>query len=452
MKQFVYSFFALTLASIIGCTTPSVKHPTVSSIAGSPLLPADILEKKIQYIIDLQEQKQLSEEDREIASQLLESYRLLQEMSSNIPTKNDYHMSVQSLYAALSAIDQRYFSWVQGKDRAYWKPLSLYSTEKDRISDLYLSQDFKGVISYCLQLRKDFGPDALTPEVALVFALALANEGMTEEAIKIGEDIVHALETSPDLIQFMVHIAEWHLSLGQREAALDIYEKLTDKLDRRMAFVDGLKYKISEAEKGPVVIEHTPTIKLPAEKQPHPELESLIEVLRQVDTLIEQRAYDDARLLLIRYGIRVDEGPEMETISQALEDVELAKEKYEKEAISREVTAKKARDLIESEHFEEAIAEIDTLQQTQEVGAALEALKEQAKEDYINHERYRAAKLFSKAEKVQDPYKKREYLLSAKEILDSLISEYHSSPLHEKLVSYLEIVTEALDELQGFVE
>jgi transcriptional regulator NrdR family protein len=132
--------------------------------------------------------------------------------------------------------------------------------------------------------------------------------------------------------------------------------------------------------------------------------------------------------------------------------VELAKEKYEKEEISRGVTAKKAKDLIESEHFKEAIAEIEALQQTQEIGVTSEALKEQAIENLINRERNRAAKLFLKAKHVHDPSKKKEYLLSAKEILNGLISEYPSSPLHEKLVSNLDRVSEALDELQGSVE
>jgi outer membrane protein assembly factor BamD (BamD/ComL family) len=113
----------------------------------------------------------------------------------------------------------------------------------------------------------------------------------------------------------------------------------------------------------------------------------------------------------------------------------------------REEALKKARELIESEKFEEAISELESLEVNQDNSREVRELKEQAIEGLINRERNRAAKIFLAAKNTSDPRKKEEYLKSCYDILNNLLEKYPSSPLREKLKSHIKKVSEELDRL-----
>ena len=127
------------------------------------------------------------------------------------------------------------------------------------------------------------------------------------------------------------------------------------------------------------------------------------------------------------------------------------KEKFEKEKRSKDTyikeTIETAKNLIEGESFEDAIAKIDELQDLRGPSSESIALKNQAIEKLINRERNRAAKLFLAAKKTQDRAKKEEYLLSSYKILKAIIDKYPSSPLNNKLKSHIKTLTKEMERL-----
>ena len=145
--------------------------------------------------------------------------------------------------------------------------------------------------------------------------------------------------------------------------------------------------------------------------------------------------------MLIEHRIRLEEGPEVKMIDEALRGVEIAEKNYEEEKRTGDTyvneTIETARDLIEQENFEEAIAKIEELQDLRGTDSASMALKNQAIEKLINRERNRAAKLFLAAKKRQDRTKKEEYLLSSYKLLNAIIEKFPSSPLNNKIKSHI---------------
>ncbi|MCD4715742.1 MAG: hypothetical protein K8R45_03250, partial [Desulfobacterales bacterium] len=136
---------------------------------------------------------------------------------------------------------------------------------------------------------------------------------------------------------------------------------------------------------------------------------------------------------------------------EALKEIEIAEERFEKEKRSEDTyineTIETAKKLIEEESFEEAIVKIDEFQDLRGPGSESMALKNQAIEKLINRERNRAAKLFLAAKKTQDRAKKEEYLLSSYKLLKLIIDKYPSSPLNNKLKSHIKTLTEEMERL-----
>jgi hypothetical protein len=274
---------------------------------------------------------------------------------------------------------------------------------------------------------------------------------MLEEAIRIGERISNELEASPDLMQLQGRMAEWHLRLGHKEKSIRIYEKLTDNMDEKEALIRTLNSKISKTSESFKIIEQTSKEQTVSESTDTNGQNTIDRFLHKVDDLLQRHAYNEARILLIKRRIKIEEGPEIEIIDQALNKVGLEEERYEREKEARNSQRKAAletvRNMIEEEKFEEAITKIEEINQTHEINAEIEALKEHAIEKLINRERNRAAKLFLEAKKTQDTLKKEEYFRSSYEILKALIEKYPSSPLNKKLESHISRVREEMDKL-----
>ena len=454
MKQLIFApliaFFLLT----IGCVHVLEKHEVVVPKTETkiiPLLPADILDRKIGFLNKVLKDGDLSEKDRKIALDLVDTFKSIKRSSSRDLTKEEYRRIIHDLFECYRLIDEYYFSKEKGTDRLYSDAIVLFANKRKNILDAYLSNNFKGVINHCLDLKEVFGSDALTPEIGLLYALSLGKEGMLEEAIRIGEGIAHELEASPDLIQLQGHMAEWQLRLGHKEKSIRIYEKLTDNLDEKEAIIRLLNTKISKTQESIKIIEQTSKEQTVRESSDSNGLNTMDHLLHKVDALLQRYAYNEARILLIKRRIMIEEGPEIEIIDQALNKVGLAEERYEREKESRnsqrEASLETVKNMIEEDKFEEAIAKIEELNQTHEINAETEALKERAIEKLINRERNRAAKLFLAAKKTQDTIKKEEYLRLSYEILEALIDKYPSSPLSKKLESHISIVREEMDKL-----
>jgi tetratricopeptide (TPR) repeat protein len=444
MKKSMTAFLVMFLVSVSGCI-PALQKPELvipkSETRPVSLPSLDLLDRKIEVLKAIIQAEGASEKDKKIASALLESYKKLKVAYSGHLTEAEYRNVINTLIKMLSALDENYFSEQRGVPD-YSGPISQFSIKRKKIMDTYFAGDFKGVINQCLELKSVFGQDALIPEIGLVFALSLGKQGMPKDAIEIGEGIALEMEATPDIIHLRAKIAEWYLNLGQREKALNMYDKLTDNLDERQGILNGLTRKITGK------IDPKPPSETKTDVQ---DLSPMDEFLLKVDALMQEHLYDEARLLLIKHRIKLEGGPDVKIIDEALKGVEIAEEKFEKEKRSKDAyineAIETAKNLIEEESFDAAISKIDELQDLHGPSPESMALKNQAIEKLINSERNRAAKLFLAAKKTQDRAKKEEYLLSSYKILKAVIDKYPSSPLNAKLKSHIKTLTKEMESL-----
>lgn len=139
------------------------------------------------------------------------------------------------------------------------------------------------------------------------------------------------------------------------------------------------------------------------------------------------------------------------THGQTADSVEQGEEQHLRERIERiamkEQGLSRAKQLVEAEKFEEAIAAIDTLGTEGSVSEASRALMDEAVAGIVNQERNRAAKAFYAAKQTDDPAKKEAYLRTSHDILKKLLDKYHSSILISKIKSNFETVKSEMAKL-----
>lgn len=450
MKKIISVFLLLFLVFIVGCITPERRHePLSTQVADRATAQAlsDSLKKKIRFITHVIEDKNLSEEDRKLASDLLASYQRLESLSSIHFEDANYISIISDLYTRLSTVDERYFAQTMGSISDNSEAISLFAEKKEDIMDAYTAGDFSGVIERCLELKTVFGPDSLTPDVGLLFALSLARKEMLDEAIDVGETIARNLETSPDRLQLNLKIAEWYLRTGQKEKAIHVYEKLTDTLDENEIIVQALKNKIASSESvGPETGQ-----RIPIQIQPQRLEVDINNLLEAMVKLLEENRFNEARDLLIPLRRRTLTAAEMELVDQASKKLEQAEEDYLEEKISiisMKRDMEQARKLLEEERFEEVISRLEAIESEHEDSREINELKQFAIEKLINRERNRAATIFLAAKRSEDAEKKQAYLYDALEILKSLILKYPSTSLNNKLISNIETVEAEIDRLK----
>ncbi len=442
----------LLIAVALGCLpeTKKVDMGPKTVFKPPPPLSVETLDKKIAHLTTLLDEQELDSEDKAIASNLLATYKTIRSYLQNESSSYDESKIIQLLFENLGRLEQEYFLREKFKAPAYSKALSSFSDKRKKIVDGYLAGDYQGVINDCVDLEATFGPDSLTPEIGLLFAVALARKGMLSEAIIISEKILRELEGKPDLIHLRASMIEWQLDLGNREKALQIYEKMMDDLDEREELLAKSKLVVME-EGRRASRQKVPEAAHAGELRQFAKLDSTEDLLKAVDELVQRREFREAKLLLIKHRIRTEEGPKLEIIDQALKTVDLAEERFLQEKSAKlsyeKETLKQAQKLIEEENFEEALAKIETLRDAQDMSSEIKELKRVATERLIKRERNKAAKYFLMARKTADPTKKGELLLSSYDILKALIENYPSSPMIEKLNDNLRTVREELTKL-----
>ncbi len=445
---------SLLFLGAFGClpeTKRVVVQPKKEAVPPPPLpvLPIDLIDKKIAHLNNMLETKELDREDRETALNLLDAYKTIRSQENT--TRYDDRKLIHLLFTNLSELDEKYFSKDRGEVKQDAEVITAFSLKRKKIQDDYLSGDYQGVIDDCLELEAAFGPDSLGPEIGLFFAVSLAKKGMLEEALSISGRIIHELEGRPDLIHLRSNMIEWQLALGNKKKALQEYEKLLDDLnEREIVFnrtsevVTGRKQLVEPYERKSIKPYST---KLREPQQPGP----MGKLLTRVDELIQRHEFNEAKLLLIRQRLRTEKGSEIEIIDRALKTVEMAEASFQKEKSvdldQEEETIKVAKKLIEQENFEEAITKLDQLQGARDTGPEIKKLRDLAIEKLINQERNKAAKLFLMAKKTPDTEKKEGLLLSSYDILKALIEKYPSSDLINKLNHHIQKVREELRKL-----
>ena len=448
----------MAMTAISGCM-PGIQREVIGpdrEAALTPTIPSESIDKKIVFVEGILEDKNLSDDEREIALKLLAAYKDVKSLLESEDTTSNREEIIGLLFVSLSQLSERYFLKKGRDDQAYSTVMNLYTGKRDEILNAYLSGDYQGVINLCIELENVFGPDALTPDIGVLFAFSLARKDMMEEASNIGEGIIDELEGNPDLIQLKAGIIGWQLSMGEREKALKLYEKLMDNLDEREAVLREVRQRISgedpkTADDGRV---------LPAEDseddsidgEDGEKLDPMVRLLRDVDRLVRDHAYTDAKLLLIKQKLKTEETSDLETIDQAMKTVELAEEKYLEgggSAVSNQKeTLEMASKLIEEEKFEEAIKKLEAIESKNDPSSETREIKALAVEKLINRERNRSAQLFLMAKNTKDATKKEELLVASYHILKSLVEKYPNSKLTDRLKSHLESVEDELKKLK----
>jgi len=443
----------LVLFLAAGCAyemRPQERFPAPAPQAPPPPAPEVRLEGLDQRIARLQallQSDQLDAGERPAAQEFLEAYRAIEKVSGAADQATLDELEL--LLANLVRVEGRCLDG-RPEDGEQARTISLFAAKRAAVVNSYLAGDYQGVIDGCIDLERLLGPDSLTPEIGLLFALSLGKRGMIQEALRVGAGISDDLERKPGFIQLRAKMIEWQLALGERRSAIQSYEKLVDNMHEREAVLKAAERTLSgEGAPTPSSERTGPAGEPPVDLSKEPA--STQEVLRQVDALVERNDFESAKLLLLRLRIRLQDGPDAELADQAMKSVEWAEEKardrQQTEASRKEEAIELAANLIEQERYEEAIAELETLGRGQALNQEAKQLQDLAVEKIVNRERNKAAKLFLMARNTADPAKKEELLVSSYNILKALIDKYPSNPLYQKINDNIKKIEEEMSKL-----
>jgi tetratricopeptide (TPR) repeat protein len=417
----------LLILMIAGCAQFSGQRAPVSmgpEPAFRPLISQEELTEKIVSLQKRLQENSISEADRPGAKALLEIYKLLQDAPPSMG-ETGYRQLIARLYLRLGRVETAFQTGGNEIESREKSTMDAFARKRDKIVSLYLSGDSQGVINGVLELKGEFGPSAMTPEISLIFACSLANQGLLKEAIDAGERAARALEQGPDLIILDSKMATWYSRLGQEDAAMLRFEKVSDLMDDRTTLLNNLKQELQ--------------VPLKPQEEDHI---SLPRILGMVEEQLQAHAFDQAARLLLQKRQDTSLSPsDLDTIDRTLERVEKAKEAYsgrERKALEQ------VRDLMENEKYDEALSMLEELKSEKIQGDEVASLEREVRERYINHERKKAAALFLRARTAGSSLEKKEYLRQSHDILQHLLDKFPSSPSRDKILQNLESVDREL--------
>lgn len=442
---------AILLSSIIiifclmGCV---VKRPRIVEDdlirVGQPVIPLNIIEKRITDNQEMLEKYDIPEEQKEIALSLVDIYRKLRTMNTENTKGPEYRAIIKDLFDSIGILEKKYLHVFDISDLESRRSIiSDYSLMKKKIFENYLIGNYNGVISQCSDFERKYGKESLTEEISLILALSLAQENMVQEALSIGEQIITSMQLSHDSILLTANIVKWELERGNRQDALNYFEKLLDDINEKNALFKKTENLISEYESS----DDLDTLKDLYLTESDRSKDGAAEAkLTRVEKLIKEENFAEARLLLLRWRLRAEEGPEVELIEQALKSVEAAEESLKQEDSNDKIKLDEARDLLGNEKYEDALELLESIE-NEALASEVNQLREKAIEKLINRKRLEAAVLFSKAKESDDINTKRTFLITSQKILENLIESYPDSILAERLRSHLDKVNDELNNL-----
>jgi hypothetical protein len=338
----VFCFLILILSA---CATEPRREivkiePTVKA---EPLLPIDVIDKKISTIQNLLENNKIQEKDREFFSNLLSDYQKVRYFSQTDHPQGDYKESILILFRNLTLLDEKYLSYKeQVNDEIRVKALNDLYLKKQNIFKKYISRDYKGVIEESNELEKTFGKDSFSYEINVLLAMSLSKEGKLSDAIKIGDSVVKEIEGKPDLIQLRSLLIDWRIKTGRKERALKEYQNLFDDLNVRQAILNKTASRLNIESK---IVEDDTTEKENQEKVNHNAKENLEAALK----LIEEEEYEPAINMLDQIKRGGDSNPDIDKQMVIAVDKLINKERNRAAKIF--LTAKKTDDIKKKEEL-----------------------------------------------------------------------------------------------------
>lgn len=445
-------FLVSTLIIQFGCI-PQIQRETPTSpiTKPAPVISLQELEKRSSSLKRLLDSGELDQVQRETASTLLEAYEKIHNVSMNRQDPASTREVAEIIFDCLGKVEGKAVQKAQDIDMPGRILLKHYDERKKKIFDDYFYGNDQGVIDEVVDLEQAYGAPSLTPEIGLVFAVSLARKGMLKEALDVSERLLAKLEGMPDQIYLRAKMIEWHLGLGNRVGALRTYEKLIDRMDERKSiFEEAQRTVFQNKEKGPVEQPEGQAFPEEGANFGHLPVDSLDQLIDEVNRLIDRHDYHDAKLLIIRRKLRAQDDSETAILDKTFQRVEKAELSYQGQNISLPPTPPEkdplelARILIEEEKFEQALEYINGLEEIESAAPQAEELRAYATERIIHRERYKAAELYLRAGKTEDEDKKREYLVLSYNILKNLIDKYPLSSLNKKINDNLKTVENEL--------
>lgn len=456
-------FLALiTAGTLTGCAPAITRAPVGQSqqyVQPLPISAAEV-ETRMARLAKILERTKMSERERQVATDLLNSYQMIGATLQPPMTEGDRQRVIRLLFETLTRTDEQYFAREKIDEGSPLRGFDQYLSKRKEIIQGYLAADYQKVVNECIGLESMFGQEALSPEIGLLFSISLAKQGRLREAIGVGEKVVREMETKPDLLNLRAYILEWQLAMGLdrnaeagfQELMRGVAEKENLLLEARQRLAIPLK-----DEAAPAITPEPPASSEVAEEASVPQVsESLQGPLAEVRELTKRREFTKAKFILLQQRIRFPEGPETGTIDEAMRSVELAEEKGidGPETSDAPMEAEKlalAKKLIEEENFDEALAKLAEFQNGS-LQPEIQGLKDTATEKVINRDRNRAAKLYLMARNETNPRKKEELLISSLNILKALLDKYPSSPLKKKINENMATIKDEMGRLKKRTE
>jgi len=454
---------AVFLLTLTGACQPALQRQPTSArqeVAPPVTLSAEALDRRILYLNRVLETQDLSKDDRELAQDLLASYKGLKAASQTGSLRQNTSPMMAMLLRNLEQLEDRYFAKQSSAPGLSSEGVRQLAAKRKKIQEAFSSGQDQAVIDGIVDLEKTFGAESVTPELSLLLALALGKKGTYMTALSVGQDAAGQLEGKPDLLQLRSQMIEWQLALGNEKEAKEIYGRLQRKLGERDALVRALEQKIGP-EGSKITSPETAAIREDLTKT---ELDrDLKDALAKAEGSAQIGDFGRAKFILFQQRIRFDEGPEAELIDQALTSIEAAEARARQEPkteiaakepsssadlqkelqkeTEKQDTLKLAQGLIRSEKYEEALVKLDELRRSD---PEVQELKNMAVEKIIHRERNKAAKLFLTARNTKEPSKKEELLNSSYSILKAVSDKYPTSPLIPKVQDHMNQVTKEL--------
>lgn len=446
MNSLKIFFVLILLLTFSGCVAiPKRTEKKIVELYALPDLSSEKLDQKMESINNYLKNNNISDDQKKTAISLLQTYEKIKELNKGNGTREDYIRSIQILYNSLGIFEERYLFGNGTLDQGIEKGIiNEYSSLKKEIFEDYLADNVHGVISKCRELESRYGKVALTPDIGLMLVDSLSRNSMTKEALPTAKAIYNEMESMPDMVNLLTDIIDMEIKVGNTREAQFFFEKLVDHINDKNNTFRNAENVIAKTK------ENKPTLDTSIEKKISdikPEKAVQVEQkLKNVKKLLSQNDFEGARLILLRWRLSAEEGPEIDMIEEALKSVDIAEEKNNISSNKDINTLDDAKRKIEDEKYEEAIRILTPLT-TEGSNFEAEKLKNLAIDKHINSKRLEAAKLFMSANEEKNIQKKKELLLSSKTILENLINNYPGTPLLEKLNSYIKKINMELDQI-----
>lgn len=391
----------------------------------------------------LEKKKSMSRSDETAARDILRGYKNVMQLLDTAPEtgSGDSRLMSEILFGELVKLEKLHFHAAQEEREKASTHFSWYHRKRSYVREQFLLGNFENALRACQELEQAYGRERVIQDIGPFWAVSLAETGKVVDAIRLGQETLPELEGQHDPIYLYSRMVSWNLDIGDQEKARENYNKLVDSLNQANTLL-----KTADRSLRPVEAERVPPPSSTLEDISHEKLPGpLVEALERVRDLIQKKAFDDAKLLLVRQKIRYSNGAEARAVEKAMERVEMAERDFKLKGSNDareelEDAIEEIRAFIEREKYEAALQRLDAMKPSDDIRIRITALKDQATSGIIQQDRDKAARLYLKARNTVDVSEKQRSLNSSYQLLKNLLDRFPDSPMAPKIQDNLDTV------------